>query len=137
MEWLTELSKIGLPTIIAVIIGIVGFIKGLESFCKWIKGKFLFLYNRKRKNDKLVQNVDRHEKDITEIKESQNALSNGMQILLKENLKKLHKEYMDRGHITSDEFDDYNFQYNTYHSLGGNGTGTKYFNEVSDLEIID
>jgi hypothetical protein len=137
MEWLASLSKVGLPTIILVVAGLIGLVKFIEQSYKWIKSKFLYFYNRKKKNENLVQNVDKHDKDITEIKESQLALSNGMQILLKENLKKLHKEYMDRGSITSDELDDYTFQYNTYHSLGGNGTGTKYYKDVTDLEIID
>lgn len=137
MDWLTTLSDIGFPTIILVIVGLFGAFKFLDEVIKVCKSKFSDWYNRKRNKDKLVQDVDKHEKDISDIKLSQVALSNGMQILLKENLKKLHKEYVDRGSITSDEFDDFKFQYDTYHSLGGNGTGTKWYDEVCDLPIVD
>ena len=137
MEWLKSLSEIGIPTIIAVLVGLFGFIKGFETICKWVKNKFLYFYNRKKNNDTFQTTVDKHEKDICDIKESQIAISNGMQILLKDNLKKLHKEYMEDGNITSDELDDFTFQYSTYHSLGGNGTGTKWYTDVMSLPVVD
>lgn len=67
MEWLTTLSDIGLPTIILVLVGLFGFIKGVEAIWKWAKDKFLYFYNRKSNSEKLVQNVDKHEKDICDI----------------------------------------------------------------------
>lgn len=137
MESFKVLSEIGLPTIVIVLVGIFGVIKGLESFIKWAKEKFMYFYNKKKGNEGFHKTVTNHDQEIKELKESQNALTNGMQILLKENLKKLHKEYMERSWVTSDELDDFIFQYNTYHSLGGNGTGTAYMNDVSKLEIRD
>jgi hypothetical protein len=141
MEWLNTLSDIGLPTVITVIICIIGLsifvIKGIEALIKWSKSKFLYFYNKKVEAEKLHETIKDHSAEIDIMEKSQFALSNGMQILLKENLKALHKEYVDNGHISSDELEDYEFQYNTYHSLGGNGTGTRYFEDVKKLPIKD
>lgn len=43
--------------------------------------------------------------------------------------------YMHRGYITTDELDDFNLLYLSYHSLGGNGTGEEVHRRVLALPI--
>ena len=45
------------------------------------------------------------------------------------------KEYIRVGDITVEDMKDYEYLYNTYHSLGGNGTGTEIYERVKDLPI--
>lgn len=44
--------------------------------------------------------------------------------------------YIDRGWITSDEYENlYNYLYEPYHKLGGNGSAARVMAEVDKLEI--
>lgn len=96
------------------------------------------LYKSKSNKEILKNTVEQNTEDIKRIEESQTALKLGMQALLKNNLKVLHKEYMERGSVESDELDNFITQYKAYHDgLGGNGTGTKYYEDVLTLKIKD
>lgn len=46
-------------------------------------------------------------------------------------------EYIERGHITMDEFDEYNrYFFGPYQALGGNGVAEQIMNKVSSLPIV-
>ena len=70
-------------------------------------------------------------------KGERSANSKGMMLLLRGQLKAYHKEYMQRGYITSEELADYLEMYEAYHSLGGNGVATKWKEDVQKLEVRD
>lgn len=70
-------------------------------------------------------------------KRERSANSRGMMLLLRGQLKAYHKEYMQRGWITSEELADYLEMYEAYHSLGGNGVATKWKEDVQKLEVRD
>lgn len=70
-------------------------------------------------------------------KRERSANSRGMMLLLRGQLKVYHKEYMQRGWITSEELADYLEMYEAYHSLGGNGVATKWKEDVQKLEVRD
>lgn len=55
--------------------------------------------------------------------------------LLRNDLKQMHKEYMARGYVTIDEYEEFNELYKVYSGLGGNGTGTRMKNDIDKLEI--
>lgn len=99
---------------------------------------FMKAHNAKSDDEVFRATVEKHTNDIKHINESQLALKLGMRALLKNNLKELHKDYMARGSVESDELDNFITQYNAYHDgLGGNGTGTKYYEDVLTLHIKD
>lgn len=98
---------------------------------------FMKGFNAKKNYDGLFQADKRHDEAIAENKEINKALVLAMKALLKNELKQLHREYMDRGNITADELDNFSNLYNAYHALGGNGTGTKFYNDVLTLEIVE
>ena len=70
-------------------------------------------------------------------KGERSANSKGMMLLLRGQLKEYHKEYMQRGWVTSEELADYLEMYEAYHSLGGNGVATKWKEDVQKLEVRD
>ena len=39
--------------------------------------------------------------------------------------------------ISSPDYTEFEEMYNVYHNLGGNGTATKWFNKIKELEIDD
>ena len=49
----------------------------------------------------------------------------------------LGNEYVVRGEITLDQYDNFVNLYKPYKALGGNGTGTRLMEEVDKLRIID
>ena len=74
---------------------------------------------------------------LKDMKKDRDANSKGTMLLLRAQLKMYHKEYMERGYITSEELADYLEMYEAYHSLGGNGVATKWKADVGSLEVKD
>ncbi len=67
-------------------------------------------------------------------------LNDSISMLKKANLAILHNkiytqcgEFLEAGHICVDDFDDLNYLFNAYKSLGGNGTGETLYNKVAAL----
>lgn len=52
-------------------------------------------------------------------------------------LKEYYNTYKQDGKISSDDFTEYEEMYNAYHRLGGNGTATKWFDKIKELDIDD
>ena len=46
-------------------------------------------------------------------------------------------EYVSRGELTLDEYDNFKVLYDPYAELGGNGTGKKLMQEIDNLKITD
>lgn len=51
-------------------------------------------------------------------------------------LVKLGREYIERGYITMDEYEEYESEYQIYSSLGGNGLARRIFEQVDDLPMM-
>lgn len=58
-----------------------------------------------------------------------------LMVLLRAELKRDHDEYIKEGSITRDEYSDYSSMYEIYHNMGGNGLGTKLYEDVDKLDI--
>lgn len=61
------------------------------------------------------------------------AIKAGIKTLLKSKMCELHKEYVARGCINSNELAGFIEIYNDYHNLNGNGTGTIWMRDVEEL----
>lgn len=46
------------------------------------------------------------------------------------------REYLKRGYITMDEYEEYEAEYQVYSDLGGNGLARRIFKQVDDLPIL-
>lgn len=72
---------------------------------------------------------------LTYPKHYRDANSKGTMILLKVKLFEYHDKYMELGSIPPYAFENFCDMYESYHELGGNGTGTKMYEEIKDLHL--
>ena len=116
---------------------IIGGVVAIDKAITYIYRKFNSAYKIKKETEDFILLVHTQQKTIDDFNMKTDLLIEGMKEILKCQLKERHKEYMDRKSITSEELDNFNHLYTVYNSLGGNGTGTKYHNEVLTLPILD
>ena len=107
----------------------------------------LFLYAKLRKRDRCSERI--FDADIyadssycgyiiwllKNQKHYRDANSKGTMILLKVKLFEYHDKYMELGSIPPYAFENFCDMYESYHELGGNGTGTKMYEEIKDLHL--
>lgn len=72
---------------------------------------------------------------LKERKKDRGALEKGMMLLLRAKLIEYHKEWTDRGYITTHGIQNFLEMYEVYHNLGGNGMVTHLKEEVEKLEV--
>lgn len=58
-------------------------------------------------------------------------------LLLRRELNELHERFMEKEHISSGQFATFQDIYDTYHDLGGNGTATRWYEDVKKKPIKD
>ena len=63
------------------------------------------------------------------------VMKQGLVALLHNSLFRNCTEYIKRGEISANELDNLEELYNSYHSLGGNGTGTALYERCKNLKI--
>ena len=68
-------------------------------------------------------------------KAHRDANSNGTMVLLKVKLFEYHDKYMELGFIPPYAYENFCDMYESYHELGGNGTGTKMYDEIKQLHL--
>lgn len=68
---------------------------------------------------------------------TQKLLKEGMLAILHDRLYQLCTSHIDNGCITVDELENLEYLYNSYHNLGGNGTGTSLFERCKTLKITN
>ena len=71
-------------------------------------------------------------KDLTA---RQKAMENGTRAMLKMELCRIHRESVSSGHIGYNDEAIAEEIYNAYHSLGGNGQGTKMIDDIRRLHL--
>ena len=127
---MVDLNKITIGTMIVVIVF-------ADKAITYIYKKFNTAYKIKNETEDFIQLVSNQQKIIDQSNTKIDLLIEGIKEMLKSELKILHKEYVDKGYISSEELDNFNHLYGVYHSLGGNGTGTRYHEEVCRLPLVD
>lgn len=65
------------------------------------------------------------------------AMETGLRTLLRAELLEIHAKYVMLGYIQVAVMDEADRVYRAYHSLGGNGTGTKIYEEIKALPTVD
>ena len=56
-------------------------------------------------------------------------------ILLRETIEWRYQLYLERETITKEEYKDFEELYQVYHRLGGNGTGTRMWDEIKKKTV--
>lgn len=62
------------------------------------------------------------------------GIDKAMMVLMRRELRLLHARHMERGYINDEDLGEFEEVYEVYHSLGGNGQGTVWKNDVEKLE---
>ena len=65
------------------------------------------------------------------------AMEAGLRTLLRAELLEIHAKYVPLGCIPLDVMEEADRVYQAYHSLGGNGAGTKIYEELKALPTVD
>lgn len=79
----------------------------------------------------LKEYTSKQEKESQE----QDLLKSGVIALLHDRIYTLCQEYLKQGEITTDDLDNLGMLYESYHSIGGNGTGTQLYKRCCNLKI--
>lgn len=66
---------------------------------------------------------------------SNKLIRNGVIAILHNKIYTLGKQYIEREYVTIEDMKDFEYLYNAYHALGGNGTGTEIYERVKNLSI--
>lgn len=65
------------------------------------------------------------------------AMETGLRTLLRAELLEIHAKYVPLGYTPVAVMEEADRVYRAYHSLGGNGTGTKIYEEIKALPTVD
>lgn len=65
------------------------------------------------------------------------AMQEGLRTLLRAELLEIHAKYVPLGYIPVADMEETDRVYRAYHSLGGNGAGTKLYEEIKALPTVD
>lgn len=65
------------------------------------------------------------------------AMETGLRTLLRAELLEIHAKYVPLGYIPVAAMEETDRVYKAYHSLGGNGAGTKLYEELKALPTVD
>lgn len=66
---------------------------------------------------------------------SSRLIKEGVLAILHNKIYTQGKEYIEQGHISLEDMKDFEYLYDAYHNLGGNGTGTEIYERVKNLSI--
>lgn len=66
---------------------------------------------------------------------SNKLIKEGVLAILHNKIYTLGKQYIKQEYITLEDLKDFEYLYEAYHNLGGNGTGTEIYERVKDLPI--
>lgn len=105
------LSLLGIPSLLAAV---------LLGVFNWGKARAI---KKLREQEETRTNKDKEH----------NLLMDGVVAILHNMVYTQGKAHIARGKITFEDMKDYEYLYNAYHAMGGNGTGTEIYNRVKDL----
>lgn len=127
-EFIEMFGKVTLGQLIVIVIGL-GWLGGVLG--QWLSA----LYKR------VTQYQDQREEQEAYMERAK-ATEAKVDLLVKANLAMLShhlfsecERLLDRGHVTIVDLENLKRLYEPYHLLGGNGTGTKLYNDVLELPL--
>lgn len=80
--------------------------------------------------------ITRHDQQNEEENKEIKSLQDGVLVILKDRFIFLCGKAIKNGQITIDEYTELKEMHNAYANLGGNGTGTEYWNKVEELPKV-
>lgn len=86
---------------------------------------------------RLKEKEELEKKMEKEHKEQDEALKSAVMAILHDRLYQAGSHFIAKGEISLGELKNIEYLYNSYHALGGNGTGTEIYSRVKDLPLKD
>lgn len=117
------------------LVAFIGVVIGVEKSVTWLLRYFNKAYDVKYEKQEFLRKCEQQEQIVNELRFTNKAIVSGVRELLKSELKQKHSEHMMQKFISSDDLHNFEELYNCYHNLGGNGTGTKWYDEVLTLPL--
>ena len=116
--------------------------------CTALMGLLTYKIQRKdKKQDEMDQHIkaisrnmaaiDELTRSVVQLTEETSRQGNGMRVLLRASLHEDHKRLMKQGFVASNQLRDFQEAYDIYHREGGNGTATRWLQDVMSLPIQD
>lgn len=96
----------------------------IENWMEWLFGLFSFVITM------LYRNVIKH---LKEEQRKNNAIAEGVQSLLRENIVHNYNKYQDREYCPIYAKESIKRAYEAYHNLEGNDVATKLYNTLLDM----
>lgn len=101
--------------------------------------------------DEVLKTIEENQKSISanmgaietlnmkheELEKTLNRSQRANTVLLRDSMRSTHKRLMEQGSVTSHQLQDFEEAYNIYHESGGNGTATKYYEDIRKLDVKD
>lgn len=84
-----------------------------------------------------MESIQEVSNDLADLKSLTQANAEGTKDTLRYMLQRQHAQYMVTGYISSHQLDEFNEQFETYASLGGNGTAAGWKREIETLPVRD
>lgn len=129
------MPNIDLQTIVTVICGCVTFIYAVDKFLTFYKEKFNIKHAEQNEAEHMKDMLVKNTNEIGSLTEQNRLIIEGVRNLLRQKIKDDAIKYIQRNSISPEELEEYNITYNIYKNMGGNGTGTRYHDEVLKLNI--
>lgn len=76
-----------------------------------------------------------HDENVLSMKHTDSLLKAGVVAMLHHAIYENCTTYLDRGYISTGELNDLEYLFESYHDLGGNGTGEVLYNKCKNLQI--
>ena len=78
---------------------------------------------------------ERHAREAQEADIKREANATGTKLILFYMLQRLHTEYTYQDYVTHEQRTQFKELYDAYHALGGNGYGTRMWEDIEELDI--
>lgn len=83
------------------------------------------------------QEAATREKRLDKLEDNDQLQQAGIVAMLHHELYTICNLHIAAGHISTDDLDDLGYLFNSYHDLGGNGTGERLYKKVCELPIVN
>lgn len=126
-----------MPKLFVYTLILIAACKFVWELLAWVVDKFGIETRSTRRAKQLEQILTNYDGKITSFEANFKALYDANRVSLGGQISQKYREYIKKGHIPLDEFDEFVDLHKIYKSLGGNHSGDLKFNKCMELPIVD
>lgn len=114
---------------------IITYVSALCGALTAIGGVLTVCWKSIKRISRALDTIEQNAEAVEQLREDSALSRKAHKSRLRRDLKELGEEYISRGYITIKELDEYNGDFETYKSMGGNGTAQAVHDRVNQLPI--